>query len=740
LQDGYPESEYVLWPESKKEQIVNYAYNELLTLLEEIKQVKPKLIICAGRWSLYFLTAVATYAETRKSPFGTLLKWRASHLQLCSWWDYQEEHTVLPILPPASAWQLPEMETVKTQDYLRLSIIAKAALAGNFSEYVKPVENFLIKPSFEAAKAWLTQAIQYVENLPDQIVPICFDVETRTGFEDCISIGLNETDAMCLPFSTTLTPHYWSEAEEVTLYGLLRTLMLHPRVGHIGQNYSYDMQYIWRDLFLIVQPQHDTMIMHHTLFAGMEKNLAFLASLYCKVYVYWKDEGSTAKGKTDEERWRYGCKDVTRTWEIHQTLLEVYRAAPEKLQKAYEFQNGELVPALVEIMNRGVRFNDSKKMVLYQELRAMMADLIGRMNDALGEEINLNSAPQKHALFYDLFDLPKQLDPKTNQPTLNAEALDILKELEPLVRPFADMLSEYGNLKTFSSTFLNARVDDDGRMRTSYNPAGTDTFRLSSSQNAFKSGMNLQNVPHGGETALGYKLPNVRALFLPDPGYTYFDIDLDSADLRIVVAESGASGLQQMFDEGLKPYVEMMKEFYHDPGKTKASKEYILFKALAHGSNYLGSARGLAVRTGLIVHEVDKLQKWYFGRNPEIATWHKEIKAQVDKRGWIENVFGYRRYFYNKREPTLYQIAAAWKPQSTVGILINKGLVRIRYNEPDVHVLLQVHDSLAGQYPTARPELKEAIRQNCLIELPFPKPITIPVDINTSEKSWGDCK
>ena len=27
-------------------------------------------------------------------------------------------------------------------------------------------------------------------------------------------------------------------------------------------------------------------------------------------------------------------------------------------------------------------------------------------------------------------------------------------------------------------------------------------------------------------------LPNVRKLFTPDPGYTFFDIDLDSAHLR----------------------------------------------------------------------------------------------------------------------------------------------------------------------------------------------------------------
>jgi hypothetical protein len=49
--------------------------------------------------------------------------------------------------------------------------------------------------------------------------------------------------------------------------------------------------------------------------------------------------------------------------------------------------------------------------------------------------------------------------------------------------------------------------------------------------------MNLQNIPEGDE---GEGLPNIRKLFItdeePEP-MEFFDIDLDSADLRIVVWE-----------------------------------------------------------------------------------------------------------------------------------------------------------------------------------------------------------
>lgn len=736
------DDQYVSWPLSKKDKIVNYAYNELLTLKHEIQEVKPSLIICAGKWALYFLTGETTFTDTKRSPFGTLMKWRGSHLQLADFWEFPTEHVVIPILPPASLWQLPEMEVVCKQDNLRLAKVGKAALASNVTEYVETPGNWLTKPTFEQARNWLMNLLRMVEEhaKTGQITYVCFDVETQNGFEDCVSIAYSETDAMCLPFSNTHTPYYWEEVQELELYKLLRALMLHPNVGHIGQNYSYDMQYFWRDLFIKVKPAYDTMVQHHTLFAGMEKNLAFLASLYCKVYKYWKDEGKLAKGKTSEERWVYGCKDVCRTFEIHLALREIYSMAPKQLQEAFEFQNNELVPALVDIMNRGVRVRETEKQKLYKELTEVMVVLEQELTEAIGEPFNPKSADQKKALFYDLFQCPVQFDPKTNKPTLSAEALDIIKEAEPLVRPFADRVAEYGNLNTFSGTFLKARVDEDGRMRTAYNPCGTDTFRLSSRQNAFGSGLNLQNVPSGGQTAMGHKLPNVRALFIPDDGMTFFDIDLDSADLRIVVAESGAKSLAQMFAEKRKPYIELMKEFYHDPTKDKNSPEYKIFKGLCHGSNYLGSAKGLAARLGLLVHEVERIQKWYFGANPEIRQWHKELENQVTKRGWIENIFGYRKFFFNKREPTLMQIAAAWKPQSSVGILINKGMVNLRHNEPEVQVLLQVHDSLAGQFPKNKPHLRDSIVKNCMIELPYPNPITIPVDVHTSDESWGGCK
>jgi len=300
-------------------------------------------------------------------------------------------------------------------------------------------------------------------------------------------------------------------------------------------------------------------------------------------------------------------------------------------------------------------------------------------------------------------------------------------------------IAELRSLGVFLSTFVNAPLDIDGRLRCSFNIAGTETYRFASSKNAFGSGLNMQNIPKGGEDD-ELELPNIRSLFIPDPGKTFFDIDLDSADLRIVAWEADIKEMKAMLAEGKKVYVEVMKEYYKNPNMTKHDKQYSIFKSLCHGTHYLGTGKGLAERLGLGVHEVEVIQKWYFGKFPNLKKWPDEVKDQVFKRRMVENIFGYRCYIFDRIESNTFNEVVAWIPQSTVGCLINRGYVNIHENHKDIQVLLQVHDSLAGQFDSALGD--DAVRRivaSAEIPLPYDDPLVIPVGVKTSAKSWGEC-
>jgi len=125
--------------------------------------------------------------------------------------------------------------------------------------------------------------------------------------------------------------------------------------------------------------------------------------------------------------------------------------------------------------------------------------------------------------------------------------------------------------------------------------------------------------------------------------------------------------------------------------------------------------------------------------HPGIKKWHERTEEQIRKYRFVENRFGYRWYIFDRLDQLLPE-AVAWIPQSTVGIVINRCWLNFYNNIPEVQVLLQVHDSLAGQFPTHRKEIivPQMLEQSRIV-IPYDTPLIIPTGIKTSEISWGDC-
>ena len=78
-----------------------------------------------------------------------------------------------------------------------------------------------------------------------------------------------------------------------------------------------------------------------------------------------------------------------------------------------------------------------------------------------------------------------------------------------------NLLTELGD----KISVLKTAIDDDGRIRTSYNIAGTSTGRFSSSISEFGTGGNLQNVEE-----------SLRSIFIADAGYKFAKCDAKSGE------------------------------------------------------------------------------------------------------------------------------------------------------------------------------------------------------------------
>lgn len=688
-------------------------------LKREIELVQPNVIIAFGN--------LATWALT--GNWG-ITSWRGSSLQcdLDLALDYKPK--VVPTYHPAAILRQWSWRQIALND------LRRAKVESQFRELIRPDYNFVTRPSFEQACYYLQELIKRVQEAP---LKLSVDIETRAGHIACIGFAWTKLDALCIPLMCAERQSgYWSEDQEFVLHQLMRELLTHQNCEVIGQNFIYDAQYFHRHLLYIPNLKRDTMLAQHVCFSNLPKGLDFLSSMYCQFHEYWKDEGKDWDAKTGEDQlWTYNCKDAVITYEVDE--VEQSNVNALKLREVHDFQQRLFWPVL-QTMNRGIRIDHKKRGEFAMTLMDEIARRETYLGDQLGFPVNIKSPKQMKELFYEQLRQRPILSRKTGTVTCDDEALGRMSDREPLLRPLIQRIQELRSLGVFLSTFVNAPVDIDGRMRCSFNIAGTETYRFSSSTNAFGTGLNLQNIPKGGGGS-DLELPNVRSLFIPDLGCTFFDIDLSSADLRIVVWESDESEMKAMLKAGLDPYTEVAKEFYHDPSLTKADPRRQLFKAFCHGTNYLGTAKGLAERLGLSVSEAEKTQKWYFDKFPRIKKWQDDLKDQVTKRRMVQNVFGYRCYFFDRIEGTIFNQAAAWIPQSTVACLINRAYVAIHETLPEVEVLLQVHDSLAGQFSTSRSEeLSKAIVRAAEIELPYAgDPLIIPIGIKTSTKSWGDC-
>ena len=733
-------SDFVQLPNHDEVYIKNFFMAALNRLKTEIALVQPSVIVITGKWSLLLLTGVASLKEVLQSRFGALLKWRGSHLKIL---PYLAGGNVdipigIPVLPPSSHFVLGEAKIYNRADYARINYVSQ-----NPTKFIQPDWDITVPDKFPKAMDILYEILA---RLDARVCGVSVDIETERSYMDCLAFTIDGKHAITIVLEGDTSPA-WDEEDEVALTGVMIKILAHPSARIIGQNFSYDMQYFYRFWGISIVPYYDTIIMQHVLSPAMKKDLATLSSMYCSYHRYWKDEGKLGSGATRAERYTYNGKDVCTTYEISELLKQVYTQRG-RLQDALDFQTHELLPVITRMMYKGVRVDLQARRQATKEVEDVLKQL-EQILDFIGlGGINFNSPIQLRELFYDLLGATPQYSPLTGRITTGKTALKAIKEENILFKPIVELVELFRSYSVLLRTFLRARLDIDKRLRCLYKISGTDTFRLASTKDAFGSGLNLQNIPPEKKLAFGMRLPSIKKLILPDEGKEMYDADLGSADARIVMGETGSRIMEEIFSSGEDLYATLAGEYYHrkilykENEKDKAIRQ--LFKSMAHGTHYIGSASGLAKRLGLLIHEVDKMQKWYFSANPELLAWHRKIKGWINLRGYIENVFGFRYYFINRR-PTAEQQASAWICQSAIGILINKALVTVDNSEELRGLghapLLQVHDSFVGEYDIVHSErCKELILDSFNIPLKFPTmEFVIPADMDTSQKSWGHC-
>lgn len=441
-------------------------------LYGELRSVQPHVVIALGNTPLWALC-----------PNDSVAKWRGSHLVS----DAIPGLKVIPTYHPAFVLRNYQTRAITVQDLRRAKRESLTPLS------TSPKRSFGIKPSFQEARGWLL-ALQ--RRLELGVVSLTCDLEIYRREILCVGIGLSSTSAFCLPFLYT-GGWYWTPEEHTEMVSLLRSVLLHPNAQVINQNLSFDIQYLFWRFFMRPRAHFDTMIAQNVLFAGMPKDLAFLASMYCDHYVYWKDDGKFWQHFVDDERiWNYNCLDTVYTFEVYEKQKAALDAAGLSPQMAFQMRTFE---NLMGMMLRGVRVADENRSALRGEIESLINRLHEEVSYLAGRGLTGPkgdfSPKQLSEFFYTTLAIRAQHN-REGKVTCDDEALKKIARKNLWLRPLTDrinMIRSYGT----AIDVCNKRTDSDHRWRTAYNVAGTSTYRLSSSENPLDSGLNLQNLTTG---------------------------------------------------------------------------------------------------------------------------------------------------------------------------------------------------------------------------------------------------
>jgi DNA polymerase I-like protein with 3'-5' exonuclease and polymerase domains len=602
------------------------------------------------------------------------------------------------------------------------------------------------------------EAVLWCGRMADERKPVAFDIETTAGETACIGMANSPYEGMCINFRDAHRNRY-AITDERRVRRAIQRLLGDGDTRLVAQNGNFDSYWLaYKDRLAVHHVWFDTLLAHHLLYPSAPHDLGFLTAQYT-THPYYKGERTEWREKSDgriEDFWIYNVKDCCITLACSEKLLVELKQ--QHLDQLFFNHVMRAQRHLTDMTVCGVLVDAKRKQEFDTYYAALVDELeqkfVAAVHEATGDTTlypNPRSAPQISDLLFRRLKLTGR-----GHSTAEVNRKHILQH--PRTRPedanVILALAAYKKEHKFYSVSVSSRTDPDGRARTEYKQFGTQSApgRLSSAQNMWHSGLNMQNVP-----------PKAREMYIADPGYTWVYFDLSQAEARFVAWDANISKWKQQFEQARKDgqydchralASEMFKVPYDQvPTKdTDGNGNYTIryiAKRCRHGLNYRMGPDRLAEVTGLAYDEAVRAYNLYHSITPELRKWWSELEATVRRERKLVTPFG-RVWRLMERLETDEQLESivAFKPQSTIG----DKCVQIIYQchedsswPSSARIMLNVHDS-----NTALCRIEDAKKVASIMKHYAEKPIyvrgeslVIPAEIkwvnpNREVRRWSD--
>lgn len=413
----------------------------------------------------------------------------------------------------------------------------------------------------------------------------------------------------------------------------------------------------------------------------------------------------------------------------------------EELEKQNEldlFNNIEMPVAqiLAEMQWEGM-YIDEKELIKYgNNLKEHIEELRIDIYKLADEEFNINSTKQLGTILFEKLGLKPSKKTKNGYST-DVDALEKLKGEHPII----EKILEYRQLVKLNSTYVEGMIPfiniKTGRIHTFFHQTVTATGRLSSTE------PNLQNIPT--RTELGKKL---RKAFKPAKGKIFLDADYSQVELRVLAHMANDEIMVEAFNTNADIHTISASQVFKVPVEEVSKQLRSRAKAVNFGIVYGISEFGLAEQIDIKRNEAKQYIEQYLQTYHGIRDYMAEIVESAKKKGYVETLFGRRRYI-PELSSNNYMVrkfgdrAAMNTPiQGTAADIMKIAMIKV-YNELKKRnlkskIVLQIHDELIIETLIEEKEEVSKLLKECMesaVEL------SVPLTVEVEEgNSWYQAK
>ena len=376
-------------------------------------------------------------------------------------------------------------------------------------------------------------------------------------------------------------------------------------------------------------------------------------------------------------------------------------AATEGMQHLYDDIEEPLIGVLARMEQTGVKVDLGSLRDFADGLRRKMVEREAEVRRLADDPtLNILSPKQIGVVLFEKLNLdPKARKPKSGNWPTDEQTLSHLADRSPIIDAILDYRGLRKLLSTYIEPFAGYISPKDGRVHTTFNQALTSTGRLSSSN------PNLQNIPVRTEEGREIR----KAFVAGEEGWVMMSADYSQIELRLMAHLSGDAHLVDAFRHGLDVHAATAAKIFRIPLEEVTADQRRIAKTANFGIMYGISSFGLAERLRCPRSEAKQIIDDYFASFPSIRGFIDATVAQARERGYVETLFGRRRYIAdigagNAALRALAERNAVNAPiQGTAADIIKLAMIavdrRLREGGFRARMVLQIHDELLLEVP-----------------------------------------